>query len=130
MQDTVHARKNHDILLPFLCDDYALELVYNERMNDTLEDDYDHYKTWLDFIKGKVFKCSESFINENDWTARFIDSLEGYFQACNLQEHKAHDTTGAGLAFERSFQVFKEYLPSIYFMDARMSLLQLKMMFL
>ena len=61
----VHARKNYDILLPFLCDNYSLELVYNERMNDTLEDDYDHYKTWLDFIKGKVFKCSGFFMNES-----------------------------------------------------------------
>ena len=42
-------------------------------------------------------------MSENDWTARFVDCLGNYFQACDLQKHEAHDTTGAGIGFE-SFQ--------------------------
>lgn len=62
-------------------------------------------------------------MSEKDWIARFIDSLEGYFQTCGLQECETHDTTGTGLAFESFQQKFSgvQGIQFTCFMDPQMS---------
>lgn len=42
-------------------------------------------------------------MDENDWTARFVNNLGAYLQACGFQEYEACNTTSEGLNFE-SFQ--------------------------
>ena len=51
---TDHSKKDHDLLQPFFCDNYGLEMVYEERTNDP--EHHDYYQSRLDSIRADCFK--------------------------------------------------------------------------
>jgi len=50
------------------CDDYGLDLVYSERIDDHLKEDELYYRSYLESIQKipTANKCSGFFMNEND----------------------------------------------------------------
>ena len=60
-----HPRKDHDLLQPYFCDDYGLEALYHERIDDNLPE-INHYRSCLCSVQ--VNKACGYFFDENDWT--------------------------------------------------------------
>ena len=112
-----HSRKEHDLLQPFFCDDYGLEILYGERVNSG--DQTEHYKLLLESIRNNHHKICGFFMDENDWTARFVDSMNSLLQALGINDkYIISDTTKDGLqfqSFQQKFSGFQRLSPAYIF---------------
>lgn len=110
-----HPKKDHDLLQPFFCDDYGLKMLYEQRCEESANEqiEYDLYRSRLNNINTKLHKTSGYFFEEDDWTVRFVDGLTRFFVASELQDkYTADNTTKEGLHFE-SFQSKFSTLPKL-----------------
>ena len=97
---TEHEKKDHDRLQPFFCDDYGLEMLYMERITNE-QADAEYYRSCLHDLRARPSKFSGFFMDENDWTMRFVTSLQDFF---STKDYRVFNTTKEeGINFE-SFQ--------------------------
>lgn len=113
-----HSTKVHDSLQPFFCDDYGLEILFEERVNDGTEH-IDHYKLLLESVRNNHRKVCGIFMDENDWIAHFVDSMKKLMLELGINDkYIISDTTKEGLqfqSFQQKFSGFQHLSPAYIF---------------